>query len=107
MDGTMENYFKLAEQFTTQADPAYCGPASLIMVLNSLQIDPNKTWKGIWRWYSEEILHCTTEEVMANGMSLEEISQLARCNGLHTMTFRPNERNALYQIRLDSAVIKH
>ena len=36
MAGTMENYFKLAEQFTTQADPAYCGPASLIMVLNSL-----------------------------------------------------------------------
>ena len=64
MAGTMENYFKLAEQFTTQAEPAYCGPASLIMVLNSLQIDPNKTWKGIWRWYSEEILHCTSHEVM-------------------------------------------
>ena len=32
--GTMENYFKLAEQFTTQQDPAYCGPASLTMVLN-------------------------------------------------------------------------
>ena len=61
MQGTMENYFKLAEQFTTQMDPAYCGPASLTMVLNSLQVDPNITWKGVWRWYSEEILHCTTK----------------------------------------------
>jgi len=68
--GYLENYFKLAEQFTTQMDPAYCGPASLTMVLNSLQIDPNKTWKGVWRWYSEEVLHCTTEDLMQNGMSL-------------------------------------
>lgn len=64
MQGGMENYFKLAEQFTTQQEPAYCGPASLIMVLNSLKVDPNKTWKGIWRWYSEEVLHCSNEEVM-------------------------------------------
>jgi hypothetical protein len=24
------------------------------------------------------------------GMNLEQITQLARCNGLHTMTFRPS-----------------
>ena len=34
--GFMHNYFALAEQFTTQSEPAYCGPASLIMVLNAL-----------------------------------------------------------------------
>ena len=103
----MENYFKLAEQFTTQADPAYCGPASLIMALNSLQIDPNKTWKGIWRWFTEEGLHCTSHEIMRNGMSLEEITQLARCNGLHTMTFKPMHDDPLFQQRLDSAIIEH
>ena len=107
MADTMENYFKLAEQFTTQADPAYCGPASLIMVLNSLQIDPNKTWKGIWRWYTEEVLHCTSQEIMANGMTLEELTQLARCNGLHTMTFKPVHHNPLFHEKLDSAVIQH
>jgi glutathione gamma-glutamylcysteinyltransferase len=89
LGGTMENYFSLAEQYTTQSEPEYCGPASLIMVLNALNIDPNKPWKGIWRWFSEEILHCTTSEVMKQGMTLEQITQLARCNGLHTMTFRP------------------
>jgi len=44
--GTMEDYFDLAEQFTTQSEPEYCGPASLIMVLNALNIDPSKPWKG-------------------------------------------------------------
>lgn len=88
MSGSMENYFCLAEQFTTQSEPSYCGPASLIMCLNALQIDPDKTWKGVWRWYSEEVLHCTNEVTMKAGMSLDQISQLARCNGLHTMTFR-------------------
>lgn len=77
------------------------------MVLNSLQIDPNKTWKGIWRWYSEEVLHCTTHEAMQNGMSLEQLTQLARCNGLHTMTFRPNESNPYAHRTLSSTVIAH
>lgn len=59
-EGGMENYYKLAEQFMTQNDPAYCGPATLTMVLNALKVDPNRTWKGVWRWYSEEVLHCTS-----------------------------------------------
>jgi len=94
LSGGLGNYFCLAEQFTTQSEPSYCGPASLIMCLNALQIDPSKNWKGIWRWYSEEVLHCTTTEAMLKGMSLEQISLLARCNGLHTMTFRAPGLNA-------------
>lgn len=46
MQGSMENYFGLAEQYTTQSEPEYCGPASLTMVLNALNIDPNRQWKG-------------------------------------------------------------
>ena len=40
ISGYMENYFPLSEQLTTQSEPAYCGPASMIMVLNALYIDP-------------------------------------------------------------------
>ncbi|RAW34818.1 hypothetical protein PC110_g8874 [Phytophthora cactorum] len=36
----MQIYFPLAEQFITQAEPAYCGLATLAMCLNALQIDP-------------------------------------------------------------------
>ena len=48
--GTADCYFKLSEQFLTQAEPAYCGLASLAMVLNTLGVDPRRTWKGVWRW---------------------------------------------------------
>jgi glutathione gamma-glutamylcysteinyltransferase len=50
--GTAECYFPLSEQFITQAEPAYCGITSLAMVLNTLGIDPRRTWKGRWRWYA-------------------------------------------------------
>ena len=39
-------YDFMAEQYTTQSEPEYCGPASLTMVLNALNIDPNRQWKG-------------------------------------------------------------
>jgi len=44
--GTMEVYFDLAEQFRTQDEPAFCGISTLVMVLNTLQIDPGIIWKG-------------------------------------------------------------
>jgi len=36
----MEGFFPLIEQFSTQDEPAFCGLASLAMVMNTLQIDP-------------------------------------------------------------------
>lgn len=67
--GIIESYWKLAEQFHTQSEPAClfclsllnmidCGLATLAMVLNALQIDPQRVWKGPWRWFSEDLLDC-------------------------------------------------
>jgi hypothetical protein len=39
----------LIEHFQTQGHPAYCGLGSLTMALNSLLIDPKRTWQGVWR----------------------------------------------------------
>ena len=33
--------------------PYTCGQSTLIMILNALAIDPKKTWKLSWRWWSE------------------------------------------------------
>ena len=52
----MEGYFGLAAQFCTQAEPAYCGLSSLVMALNTLGVDPGRVWKGVWRWYQEDML---------------------------------------------------
>ena len=48
--GYMNCYFPLAAQFRTQEEPAYCGLSTLVMVLNALEVDPGRIWKGPWRW---------------------------------------------------------
>lgn len=83
----MAGFFKLISHFQTQSEPAYCGLATLAMVLNALAIDPCRKWKGIkyssssykleiysfcvvycllkltqitgpWRWFDETMLDC-------------------------------------------------
>jgi glutathione gamma-glutamylcysteinyltransferase len=82
-EGHMEGFFALAEQFHTQADPAFCGLASLVVVLNALGVDPGRLWKGPWRWFSEELLDCCAplERVRERGLAIDEVACLARCNG--------------------------
>ncbi|KAG2486905.1 hypothetical protein HYH03_014405 [Edaphochlamys debaryana] len=93
LDGGMAGFFKLMEQFNTQDEPAFCGLASLAMVLNALSIDPRRTWKGAWRWFHEAMLDCCRplDSVKKDGITLYQArgregravgaSCLARCNG--------------------------
>ncbi|KAJ1850575.1 hypothetical protein LPJ73_003390 [Coemansia sp. RSA 2703] len=78
-EGFAEGYFNLAGNFTVQSEPAYCGPSSLAMVLNALEVDPGRTWKGVWRWYSDELLEsCRTEsDLKANGITFDQFLCLA------------------------------
>ncbi|KAG9069034.1 hypothetical protein KI688_009924 [Linnemannia hyalina] len=68
--------------FTTQSEPAYCGPSSLAMVLNSLEVDPQRQWKGAWRWYSDELLECCApaEQVKAKGITFNQFACLSKCH---------------------------
>jgi glutathione gamma-glutamylcysteinyltransferase len=81
--GTMEGFFTLISQFTTQNEPAYCGLATLSMALNALQVDPGRVWKGVWRWYDESLLDCCKglQQVQQEGITLDEFVCLVRCNG--------------------------
>ncbi len=81
--GGLDGYFRLAEQFHTQAEPEFCGLGSLVVALNALAIDPGRLWKGPWRWFSEELLDCcvSLEQVRRRGLDLDEVACLARCNG--------------------------
>lgn len=84
-DGSMRNFFPLIEQFHTQVEPTFCGISSLVMVLNALQVDPKQLWKGVWRWYSEEVADCCEQlqVIEKDGISLAGLAGMARCNGLH------------------------
>ena len=88
--GGLDGYFRLAEQFHTQAEPEFCGLGSLVVALNALGIDPGRLWKGPWRWFSEELLDCCVplEQVRRRGLDLDEVACLARCNGASVDLFR-------------------
>jgi glutathione gamma-glutamylcysteinyltransferase len=92
-EGHMEGWFALAEQFHTQADPAFCGLGTLVVALNALGVDPGRLWKGPWRWYSEELLDCclTLDDVRDKGVTLDQFACLARCNGATTQTRRAGD----------------
>jgi glutathione gamma-glutamylcysteinyltransferase len=101
VEGSMASYFRLAQQFHTQSEPAYCGLGSLVCALNALRIDPARLWKGQWRWFSEEMLDCwkSLEEIGLVGLSLEEVACLARCNGAHVRLHRPGPERDVERFR--------
>lgn len=86
-------YFILSQNFTTQTDPAFCGLSTLSMILNSLEVDPLQIWKYPWRWYVDDMLNCcrSLENIKQNGITIEEFSCLAKCNGLQSSFYRFNE----------------
>jgi glutathione gamma-glutamylcysteinyltransferase len=92
-EGNMEGWFALAEQFHTQADPAFCGLGTLVVALNALGVDPGRVWKGPWRWYSEDLLDCCLplDTVRSRGVTLDQFACLARCNGVTAEARRAGE----------------
>ncbi|XP_058101558.1 glutathione gamma-glutamylcysteinyltransferase 1-like [Magnolia sinica] len=92
-NGNMEGFFKLISYFQTQSEPAYCGLASLSVVLNALAIDPGRKWKGPWRWFDESMLDCCEplEKVKAEGITFGKVACLARCAGAKVESFRTNQ----------------
>ncbi|OBZ90008.1 Glutathione gamma-glutamylcysteinyltransferase [Choanephora cucurbitarum] len=81
-DGHAEGFFPLTGNFTPQSEPAYCGPSSLAMVLNALEVDPKRRWKGNWRWFSDEFLQCCSskEDMKKNGITFDNFACLAKCH---------------------------
>jgi len=104
----LDAYFLLSQHFLTQNEPAYCALGTLAMILNSLEMDPQRIWKGNWRWYSENLLDCCRplEEVAQVGLTLPEFACLARCNGLSARVVSPplvetDRKTALEEFRRD------
>lgn len=88
---TANTFFELIDQFQTQSDPSYCGPTNLMAVLNTLNVDPKTKWKGIWRWYDEDMIKCLNiERIKDFGMTLNEFSLILKCNGVKAKVYRPN-----------------
>jgi glutathione gamma-glutamylcysteinyltransferase len=98
--GTMEGFFSLISCFQTQSEPAFCGLASLAVVLNALSIDPGRRWKGPWRWFDESMLDCCEplDKVKAEGITFGKVACLAHCSGAKVHSFRAN-RSSIHDFR--------
>ncbi|MDD9943793.1 MAG: phytochelatin synthase family protein, partial [Myxococcales bacterium] len=81
--GTAEAFYPLVSHLHTQAEPAWCGLGTLVTVLNALEIDPGRAWKGPWRFFGEQLLLCceALELAVSEGLTLSEVGCLAACNG--------------------------
>ncbi|KXS18316.1 Phytochelatin-domain-containing protein, partial [Gonapodya prolifera JEL478] len=84
LDGRGESYFSLVGNFTSQSHPALCGLGSLAMVLNALEVDPKRRWKGVWRWWSDEMLNLCTplSKIQRRGVTFRDFECIAKRNGL-------------------------
>jgi glutathione gamma-glutamylcysteinyltransferase len=77
-----------------QSDPAYCGITTLLVVLNSMAVDPQTIrWRGGWRYYANEdvlLSHCcfARERIQRVGITMEEFQQLAHCQGVQKVQLK-------------------
>ncbi|KAF8954686.1 hypothetical protein BGZ46_002843 [Entomortierella lignicola] len=103
--GTSECFFSIFTSFNTQSDPAFCGVSSLSMVLNALEIDPRRQWRGVWRWYSEEHLDCcaSIDVMKQKGITFNQFWCLAKCHA--EVVAKPAENHTLEEFRRDVQTI--
>jgi hypothetical protein len=85
-----QDYFQLGMHFVTQINPAYCGPASIAMVLNAVGLprpasDMNL---GLGMFDQENIFTPATEavkpkaEILRGGMTLDEFGNVLSAHSL-------------------------
>lgn len=85
------DFFPLSSNFTTQINPAYCGPASIAMVLNALDIPrpPSDMTLGLGLFDQENIFTPATDKVKTAdaikraGMTLDEFGGVLAAHGLN------------------------
>lgn len=87
-----DDYFPLSIHFTTQVNPAYCGPATIAMVLNALEVPrpASNMTVGLGMFDQENIFTPAVEAVkpasaIVNppyGMTLDELGAMLAAHGL-------------------------
>ena len=88
------DYFSLSIHFTTQDNPAYCGPASIAMVLNALEVPrpPSDMTLGLGMFDQDNIFTPAAEAVKPAaaimsppyGMTLDELAGVLASHDLST-----------------------
>ena len=83
-------FFELSDQFTTQTYGSYCGPTNILIILNSMGIDPGSTIFRNWKWYNENNIHaCDINSVYDHGMPITDMKYILEKNKVRALLYRP------------------
>jgi hypothetical protein len=83
-------FFELSDQFTTQTYGSYCGPTNILIILNSMGIDPGSTIFRNWKWYNENNIHaCDINSVHDHGMTITDMKYILEKNKVKALLYRP------------------
>jgi hypothetical protein len=94
-----ENTLKLLDQFTTQESVTYCGVASVVMILNAININPPVASKyQPYRYYTQEDFFTekvqkiiSQQEAAIIGITLEQLGKIIETFNLKTKIYYANE----------------
>jgi len=109
-----KSYFPLGLHFVTQDHPAFCGPASIAMVLNALHVPrpPSKLTLGLGLYDQENIFDARSEAVksrsaiMQAGMTLDELGGILAAHDLKVVVHHAGDSNLDEFRRLSAAELK-
>ena len=108
-DNTANPFFELSDQFTTQTYGSYCGPTNILIILNSMKIDPGSTIFRNWKWYHEKNIHsCDLESVHDHGMPITDMKYIFEKNKVRALLYRPIceiNKNILFMHNIDLSVL--
>ena len=83
-------FFELSDQFTTQTYGSYCGPTNILIILNSMGIDPGSIIFRNWKWYNENNIHaCDINSVHDHGMTITDMKYILEKNKVKALLYRP------------------
>jgi Phytochelatin synthase len=107
-------YFPLGLHFVTQDQPAFCGPASIAMVLNALHVPrpPSKLTLGLGLYDQENIFDARSEAVkarsavMRDGMTLDELGAILTAHDLKVVVHHARDSSLEEFRRLAVAELK-
>jgi hypothetical protein len=83
-----EAFFPLIAQFETQKSTAHCGPASIVMVLNALEVPAPAAFDSYRAFTQDNVFDALSEPVTSDravarrGMTLIEVASMLRAYGL-------------------------
>jgi hypothetical protein len=100
------DYTPLSLHFVTQQNPAFCGPATIAMVLNALELPrpPSELTLGLGMFDQDNIFNARAEaakpraEILRNGMTLDELGAVLAAYDLQ-VTVRHAEETSLDEFR--------